>query len=179
MIIFFDRDGVLVPSLEINGKPKPSFKLNDNIDKKISNRLSKLKKNSCYMFLVTNQPDIKRGLKDKKELIKENDYIVKKLKIDDWAMCEHDNLDNCDCRKPKIGMYKKLLKKWNLSLKNHKSYMLGDRVSDMIAGKEVGCFNIFIDHNYIETKGFKDYDQCFNDTNLALDFIIKSNKLNK
>ncbi len=51
MIIFFDRDGVLVPSLEINGKPKPSFKLNDNIDKKISNRLSKLKKTLATCFL--------------------------------------------------------------------------------------------------------------------------------
>ena len=124
---------------------------------------------------MTNQPDIKRGLKNKDELIMENNYITRKLDIDDWDMCEHDTTDNCNCRKPKIGMYKKLLNKWNLSLENHKSYMLGDRASDMIAGKKIGCTTIFINHNYLETKNFTDYDLCFKNTILALDYILENN----
>lgn len=174
MIIFFDRDGVLVPSKEINGKPKPIFKLNDKIDECLVKKFSEIKKITQHLFLVTNQPDIKRGLKDRNDLIKENNYIIQKLQIKDWAMCEHDNSDNCECRKPKIGMYKKLLNKWNLSIKDHNAYMLGDRVSDMIAGKKIGCFTIFINHNYTETKNFKDYDLCFENTILALNYILKN-----
>ena len=39
-------------------------------------------------------------------------------------------------------------KKWNISFK--KSFLIGDRSSDVIAGKKVGCTNFFINYNYNE-----------------------------
>ena len=38
----------------------------------------------------------------------------------------------------------------NINLK--KSYMIGDRSSDILCGKRVGCKTIFIDRNYKEQK---------------------------
>ena len=39
-------------------------------------------------------------------------------------------------------------KKWNIDLK--KSFLIGDRNSDIIAGEKAGCVNFFINYNYNE-----------------------------
>ena len=44
----------------------------------------------------------------------------------------------------------------------------------MIAGKKIGFIKKFKNHNYSETKNFKDYDLCFKNTILALDYILEN-----
>ena len=61
MIIFFDRDGVLTPSIEVNGVPTPTYKVGDNLNSKVRTEIISLKKMfTAKMFMVTNQPDIAR-----------------------------------------------------------------------------------------------------------------------
>jgi D-glycero-D-manno-heptose 1,7-bisphosphate phosphatase len=76
--------------------------------------------------------------------------LKKETKFDDIFVCYHDDVDNCDCRKPKAGLLTQASKKWNIDLK--KSFMIGDRWIDIEAGNNVGCKTIFIDYKYDEYK---------------------------
>ena len=49
----------------------------------------------------------------------------------------------------------KAIKKYNINIK--KSFLVGDRWSDMEAGKKVGCKTVFIDRGYKERKPNKTY----------------------
>jgi D-glycero-D-manno-heptose 1,7-bisphosphate phosphatase len=64
-------------------------------------------------------------------------------------MC-HDDIDNCDCRKPKPGMLLQAAVKYNIDLAG--SWMVGDRWKDVLAGKRAGCRTLFIDRGYTETQ---------------------------
>lgn len=59
--------------------------------------------------------------------------------IDDFYYCPY--LEG-ECRKPNPGMLLQAAKDWNIELK--KSYMIGDKISDIEAGKNAGCKSIFI-----------------------------------
>jgi len=48
----------------------------------------------------------------------------------------------CDCRKPEIGMLKNAAADLQVSL--HECYMIGDGISDLIAGSRAGCRTVFV-----------------------------------
>ena len=49
---------------------------------------------------------------------------------------------NCDCRKPKTGMIIAGGKKYNIDFKS--SFLVGDKWSDIEAGRSVGCKTILV-----------------------------------
>ncbi len=93
---------------------------------------------------------LKKKIIAKKTLNKMHLYLKKKTKIQKIYTCIHTKDKNCDCRKPKSGMLIKAAKQDKIDLK--KSYMIGDRYSDIICGRRAGCKTIFIDRNYKEKK---------------------------
>lgn len=148
---FLDRDGVINRTLLEKGKPVAprkfkEFKILKNVDKS----LIFLKKRGFKNIVITNQPDVKKGLTEKNLLKKIENKIKSKLKIDDIFICIHTESDKCKCRKPNIGLILKAKKKWNIDLK--KSYLIGDRWRDIyLANKlKINCF--YIDKNYKEKK---------------------------
>ena len=76
--------------------------------------------------------------------------LKKKYPIQEVYFCPHKKEDGCDCRKPKIGLLKKAYSKYVFNKK--KTFMIGDRNSDMIAAEQFGIKPIFIDRNYKEQK---------------------------
>ena len=54
--------------------------------------------------------------------------------------------ENCDCRKPKPGMILEAAGELGIDLKQ--SFMVGDRKSDIEAGRAAGCATVFIDLGY-------------------------------
>ena len=151
--IFLDRDGVLIKIRKKKNKPYSIDELDKiSIIKDTRRTLKKLKK-KFLLIMVTNQPNVSRGLVKKSEVIKINKYVKKILNLDDIYCCFHDNKDRCKCRKPKAGMLINAKKKWKIDLKN--SFMVGDRKKDIDAGKKAGCKNFFIDYNYDEIKPSK------------------------
>jgi D-glycero-D-manno-heptose 1,7-bisphosphate phosphatase len=153
--VFFDRDGVLISAPKVNNKPCSIKNFSQiKIVKGLIPYIKKIKKN-FKIIMITNQPDVYRNKIKKLEVEKVNFYLKKKLKLDDVFVCYHDNLHNCNCRKPKSGLLLSAKKKWNLDLK--KSFLVGDRYSDIIAGKNVGCTNFFVNHKYNERKPEKKY----------------------
>jgi len=152
--IFLDRDGTLNKAYIENGLPISPSSLNKfKIIKGVKKSINKLKKLNFLCILITNQPDVFRGKISKKTVVKMNSYIKKKIKLDDMFVCYHDNEHNCNCRKPKPGLLVKASKKWKIDL--NKSFMIGDRWKDILAGKKVGCKTIFINNNYKNDKKVK------------------------
>ena len=45
-----------------------------------------------------------------------NNYLKEEIQLDDIFVCYHDDIDNCECRKPKPGLILAASKKWNINL---------------------------------------------------------------
>ena len=149
--VFLDRDGVLtIPKIK-NGKSYAPTKVKDfKIYKNTNKQIAKLKKLGFKTLVVTNQPDVNRGIISKKILNKMHTYLKKKIKINKVFTCPHKPEELCKCRKPSPNMILKAAVLYNINLK--KSFMIGDRKIDILSGKKAGCKTIFIDKNYKEKK---------------------------
>jgi len=75
-----------------------------------------------------------------------NDFLHSQLPIDAVEVCEHDDADNCDCRKPKPGMLLRAAARDGIVLSE--SFMIGDRWRDIEAGHRAGCRSILIGDGY-------------------------------
>lgn len=134
--VFLDRDGTL--------NEDPGY-LNDpnavKILETVPEALAKLKAAGFLPIVVSNQSGINRGLVSPENLPKIHDKINSYLRpaggvIFDFIPCIHKPDDGCDCRKPKPGLLLEAQKKFNLDLS--RSYMIGDKASDIGAAKNAG-----------------------------------------
>jgi|TARA_B100001964_G_scaffold223234_1_gene268935 D-glycero-D-manno-heptose 1,7-bisphosphate phosphatase len=168
--VFLDRDGVINKAFIKDGKPTSPNSLDElEILPGVKESILKLKKLNFICLVVTNQPDVPRGKINKNNVIKINNFLKKKIELDDIFVCYHDDKDNCNCRKPKPGLLLQASKKWNVDFK--KSFMIGDRWRDIQAGEEVGCKTIYLNYNY---KDIKPKDPSFvTDTLLNAVYIIE------
>ena len=149
--VFLDRDGVINKAFIKNGLPESPNSLSElKILPGVKESISRLKKLNFICLVVTNQPDVQRGKIKKNTIIKMNNFLKKKIELDDIFVCYHDDQDNCNCRKPKPGLLLQARKKWNVDFK--KSFIVGDRWRDIQAGKKVGCKTIFLDYKYKDIK---------------------------
>ena len=146
--LLFDRDGTILRS-KISNKNKPIAikKIEEcKIYPSAKRILNKLKKN-YLIFLITNQPDVKRKKNSKTNVIKINKYLKENLPIKKVYTCYCDS-NKCRFRKPNIGMLKEASKKYKVNLT--KSYVVGDRWKDIEAGRNANYKTIFIDRKYSE-----------------------------
>ena len=145
--IFLDRDGVLNNIIIENEIPRPPKNLSSlKIMKGVKGSLKKLKSSNFLLIVITNQPDFARGTQSKETINKINDKLKQSLVIDDIFVCWHARDGECNCRKPKTGLFIEAHKKYSIDFK--KSFMIGDRWKDIEAGNEVGCKTILIKNNY-------------------------------
>jgi D-glycero-D-manno-heptose 1,7-bisphosphate phosphatase len=147
--VFLDRDGVIVRGKIINNKLYAPRDINlFYFYPKVLNNLNNLKKLGFKLFIITNQPDLGNNKISLETLSKMHNLIINNLPIDKIYMCTHSQKANCKCRKPKPYLIKKASKENNIDLS--KSYLIGDRWSDIKAGFDSGCRNIFINRHYKE-----------------------------
>lgn len=144
-----DRDGVLNQAIIKDGIPYPpksagEIKLLGGVVKAIT----LLKANNIIPIVVTNQPDVSRGITTRTEVMKINRLITSNTGIDHIYTCFHDDHDNCNCRKPLPGLILKSANDLGINLKS--SYVIGDRWRDISAGQAAGCNSFFIDYSYAE-----------------------------
>lgn len=149
--VFFDKDGVLNIDRGIVKKI-----LSEDIYPEAGEVISRLRELGYKIFVVTNQTVVSRGVLTEKELISNFSDFEKMLKdqnekavIDKIYYCPHhpnatveDYKTNCECRKPRPGMLVKASREYSLDLT--KCFMIGDRPSDIIAGKKAGCKTVQI-----------------------------------
>jgi D-glycero-D-manno-heptose 1,7-bisphosphate phosphatase len=147
--VFLDRDGVVNKSFVIAGVPKPPKNLSEvEIIDGVKEAIKILFERDFVIVVVTNQPDVARGVVDQRSVEKINDFLGHELGIQHFYTCYHDDFERCDCRKPKPGLLLRAAKDLDLGLS--KSFMVGDRWRDIEAGQAAGCHCFFIDYEYLE-----------------------------
>ncbi len=138
--IFLDRDGTLNEDTGYVYKREDWRWLAD-----VPQALAIFAKAGYLLVVVTNQSGICRGMYDEKAVQTLHAFANAELyakaacRIDAFYYCPHhpDFTEKCHCRKPLPGMLLDAAKELNIDLK--KSYMIGDRMSDVHAGQGAGC----------------------------------------
>jgi D-glycero-D-manno-heptose 1,7-bisphosphate phosphatase len=147
--VFLDRDGVINKAIVRDGKPYPPRNLAElELVPGIAAALATLKDFGFRLLVVTNQPDVARGVQQQAVVEEINDYLLQNLPLDQIYTCYHDDIDNCQCRKPLAGLVLQGAQAWQVEL--DQSFLIGDRWKDIACGQNAGCVTIFIDMKYSE-----------------------------
>ena len=145
--IFLDRDGVINQERKDYVKSISELKILPNV----ANNIKSLKNAGFHIVVITNQSAINRGIithdivKQIHESI-QNHLKKNKTSIDKFYYCPHTPDENCDCRKPKPGLFLQAISE--LSIDAQSSWMIGDNDSDIDAAISVGCKALKIDENF-------------------------------
>lgn len=148
--VFLDRDGVLIEDVHLLTHPSQI-----NLFEYAPSAIKSLKQAGFYVIVVTNQTIVARGLATEKDVERVHNTIQQLLRraggshIDAFYFCPHHpnatlpayRID-CACRKPEPGMLNQAVRDYGIKLS--KSYMIGDRITDMIAGTRAGCKTILV-----------------------------------
>ncbi len=149
--VFFDRDGVLVRALVREGKAYSPRSLEEfDMVPEAAAAVAEIKSAGFELFIVTNQPDISRGKLKAEVLESLHASLLRELggaaMIREIRVCPHDDHEGCKCRKPAPGMLTDLAQRYEIDL--GRSFMVGDREVDLLAGEAAGCRTILIDAEY-------------------------------
>jgi D-glycero-D-manno-heptose 1,7-bisphosphate phosphatase len=155
--VFLDRDGVIVVPEFRDGRSFAPRRLEDfRLYPDAAASLQKLKQAGFLLAVVTNQPDVGDGLITRSEVDAMHEIMARQLPLDAVKACFHGHGQACDCRKPKPGMILQAATELGINLT--KSFMVGDRKSDIEAGRAAGCATVFIDLGYtLPTPDAPDY----------------------
>ena len=144
-----DRDGVLNRAFVREGKSYPPACLGEvEILPHVELAINSLKAAGYLLIVITNQPDVATGKTSKLVVEQINKFLSDALSIDDFRTCYHEDKDGCNCRKPRPGALLHASRMHQIDLS--KSFVVGDRWSDVEAGAAVGCKTFFINYGYQE-----------------------------
>ena len=144
--VFFDRDGVLNHSILINGVSCPPANAREmEFTPGARECIAHLKTMNYLCICATNQPDFSRGMRTRANIDSMNRKTLVRLNLDDLYVCLHDNHHRCHCRKPRPGLLLMAAEQWNIDLTQ--SWMIGDRETDIGAGRGAGCHTILLTTN--------------------------------
>jgi D-glycero-D-manno-heptose 1,7-bisphosphate phosphatase len=159
--VFLDRDGVLVRGEIRDGKLYAPRRLEDfRLLPGVAEGVRALHDHGFLTIVVTNQPDIGNGLVAAEVVEAMHAIMRKKLPLDSIEVCPHRQTDGCACRKPRAGLLLAAAERFSVDLSA--SFMVGDRSSDVVAGRTVGCYTLFLDRGY---------DRC---TDVRPDAVVRS-----
>ncbi|MFA6992052.1 MAG: imidazoleglycerol-phosphate dehydratase HisB [Candidatus Gracilibacteria bacterium] len=140
-IAFLDRDGVLI------NEPRDNFRI-DSLKKlkilpDVFENLKRFIDEGYKLVMVSNQNGIGRNGFSKKGFYEAHNELLKQLKKEGIEfykvfICPHMQADKCDCRKPKTGLVKDFLKELGKDFDKMRSFMVGDRETDVEFAKNIG-----------------------------------------
>lgn len=142
--IFIDKDGTLIQDVPYNVNPE-LIKFEDHAFES----LYMLQQKGYYFVIVSNQPGISKGYFTEEDLKAVEEKIKKSLfenrvMLQGFYYCPHDEKEHCDCRKPKPGLIFNAARDLEIDLSH--SWMIGDILNDVEAGKRSNCKTILIDN---------------------------------
>jgi D-glycero-D-manno-heptose 1,7-bisphosphate phosphatase len=147
--VFLDRDGVLVRSDVVDGKPYAVRSLDDfEIIADAPRATKALREAGFFLVVVTNQPDVGNGIVAREVVEEMNRRLRTELGLDAVKTCFHAQTAGCACRKPSPALLVEAAREFGLDLAA--SYMVGDRSSDIACGAAAGCTTLFIERHYRE-----------------------------
>lgn len=177
--VFLDRDGT------INEESGYLFRQEDcRFIPGAVEALSQLNQAGFLVVVVTNQSGIARGYYTEDDLKQLHIYMEKEIataggRVDGWYYCPHhpdysSDATRCDCRKPLPGMLQIAADELGIDLGS--SWMVGDKIADIRAGKAAGCHTALVKTGYGEAEAASAPDEqlaVFDDLGSAAAYIIK------
>lgn len=142
--IFLDRDGVINKELGYVSKLE-NFVFTDDIIP----TLKKFQENGFLFVVITNQGGIAKGFYTHADVAIIHEHMISVLKENEIIISEiyycphHPDSGNCICRKPDSGMLEKAIARFNID--PSKSFMIGDKERDFMAGEKAGVRGIQIE----------------------------------
>lgn len=155
--VFLDRDGVINRAIVRNGKPFAPVNFSEvELIEGVGPGLARLRNMGFLNVVVTNQPDLSTGKQTSTTLGAIHDWMMNTLDLDAIFVCPHLSSHHCECRKPKPGLLDQAREQ--LGIDYRKSFLVGDRWSDVEAGQRASLKAIFfIDYKYAEPKPTGDF----------------------
>ena len=179
--VFLDRDGVITREPPHYAHEVSQLKLIP----KAADAIRLLNENGFVVIVASNQAGIAYGYYGEEDALLFHQAMKENLAregahIDAIYYCPHHpeaKIEkyrvNCNCRKPKPGMLTRAEKELNINLKQ--SFIIGDKLSDIEAGKRAGCKTIMVrtGHGVEELKSKEiDCDYVADDLHDAVQHIL-------
>ena len=141
--VFLDRDGVINQTVFRRGAQRAPQDLSEWawMDG-VHDTLRALSTRGYALIVCTNQPDVVRGWQSREQVDAFHALIERELPVARIYACFHDNSEACACRKPKPGMLLQAANELRVDLAG--SWMIGDRSSDIEAGRAAGCRTVLM-----------------------------------
>ena len=140
-----DRDGTLIEEVNFLARVEDLRFFSYTIES-----LRLLKENGYWIFVVTNQSGIARGIYDEAAMHSIHDAIQERCGnlIDGFYFCPHMPDAGCECRKPKLGMLKQAQDNFEIDMEN--SWIIGDKRLDIETGFAAGIKTVLVRTGYGE-----------------------------
>jgi D-sedoheptulose 7-phosphate isomerase len=155
--VFLDRDGVInayAYHTEFGTLDSPANPNEFILLPGVGEAIAKLNEAKLLTIVVSNQPGIAKG-RFTPELLEAMTEKMKRLvaraggRLDAVYYCLHHpegTIDGyrraCECRKPSPGLLRQAAREWGIDL--CRSYMIGDGVVDVLAGRKAGTKTVFL-----------------------------------
>jgi len=146
--IFLDRDGVI-------NNPKKNyyvFRIEDfALNPGLIEALLEFQEKDYILIVITNQGGISKGKYTKEDVDILHDHMEKQLEMHGIYLSavyycpHHTKKENCLCRKPKPLMLEKAMAQFDID--PEQSWFIGDKKTDIEAGREAGVKTIKIRKN--------------------------------
>ena len=152
--VLLDRDGVLSRVVLRKGRGvSPRSFAEFELLPGVGTAVRSLREAGLPVVVVTNQPDIARGLLKPDELERMHEHLRRHVPLERIYTCTHDDADRCDCRKPLPGLLLRAAAEFHLDLEH--TWMVGDSWKDVEAARAAGCHMIFIAGAYSDAGSSK------------------------
>ncbi len=151
--VFLDRDGVLIRDVDHLCK-EDQLRLLPGV----ASALSSLNRAGWLTIIISNQAAVAKGMLSEAEMYRIGEVLNSRImgkgaRLDAAYYCPH-HLDGkvvkyahkCSCRKPEPGLILKAVKEMNIDLK--RSYLVGDKTGDILAGERAGVRTILVKTGY-------------------------------
>lgn len=138
--VFIDKDGTLVRNVPYNVEPERIALAPNAVE-----AIGELAGRGYRIIVVSNQPGAALGLFPEEALR----AVAQKLQellpfLDAFYYCPHAPQMGCGCRKPAPGMLERAARERGVELSA--SWMVGDILDDVEAGRRAGCRTILLDN---------------------------------
>ncbi len=154
--VFLDRDGT------INIEKHYLYKIEDfEFLPGTVEGLKKLQDAGYLLIVITNQSGIARGYYTEEDYWQLTEFMLSELEkqgvhLTDVLYCPHlpdarilKYRIECECRKPKLGLFYEATRKWNVDL--NQSWVVGDKERDLVLSNYGECRGILIQANRVKT----------------------------
>ena len=146
-IVFIDRDGVINVDLWRYVESWDEFRFEEGAIE----ALKSLTDHGIDIIIISNQAGVGDGVFSEAAMWDVHEKMVQAMGkhgilIYGAQYCTHGKKDNCDCRKPKPGLLERAVE--GMAFDRKATFFVGDKLSDIEAGKNFGIGTILVRTGY-------------------------------